>query len=351
MSPPASRPARRIPYAALAPVAAVVLALVAGGVLIALVGQSPVEVYSLLVRQALGTGYGFGQTLFKATPLVFAGLSVALAFRAGLFNVGAEGQMYLGGFAAALVGAYAPLPAPLLLPAALLAAALAGGAWGAVPGVLKARFGAHEVINTIMLNFIAFALVSWWGRSLFVPATVRTREIAPAAIIPRLELLVPWLRNSPVNFSLVLGVLLALALGVVLFRTRRGYELRVLGLNPGAAEYAGVRTGMAQVQAFAGAGALAGLGGVSYVLGYKHFFEQDFTAGAGFMGIAVALIGRSQPLGVLVAALFFGALAYGGLVVNQRVPSDLVNVLRALVILFAISSHALFARWARRSAA
>jgi simple sugar transport system permease protein len=122
-------------------------------------------------------------------------------------------------------------------------------------------------------------------------------------------------------------------------------------LNPGAAEYAGVRTGVAQVQAFAGAGALAGLGGVSYVLGYKHFFEQDFTAGAGFMGIAVALIGRSQPLGVLVAALFFGALAYGGLVVNQRVPSDLVNVLRALVILFAISAHALFARWARRSAA
>jgi simple sugar transport system permease protein len=202
-----------------------------------------------------------------------------------------------------------------------------------------------------MLNFIAFALVSWWGRTLFVPATVRTREIAPAAVIPRLERLVPWLKNSPANFSLLLGVLLAVALGVMLFRTRRGYELRVLGLNPGAAEYAGVRTGVAQVQAFAGAGALAGLGGVSYVLGYKHFFEQDFTAGAGFMGIAVALIGRSQPLGVLVAALFFGALAYGGLVVNQRVPSDLVNVLRALVILFAISAHALFARWARRSAA
>ena len=178
-----TRPARRIPYEALAPIAAVLLALVAGGVMIALVGQSPFEVYGLLVRQALGTGYGFGQTLFKATPLVFAGLSVALAFRAGLFNVGVEGQMYLGGFAAALVGAYVHLPALLLLPAALLAAALAGGAWGAIPGILKARFGAHEVINTIMLNFIAFALVSWWGRTLFVPATVRTVEIAPAAQI------------------------------------------------------------------------------------------------------------------------------------------------------------------------
>jgi simple sugar transport system permease protein len=345
---PSAAPARaRLPLAALSPVVAVLLALAAGGALIAAVGQSPLEVYGLLVGQALGTGYGVGQTLFKATPLLFAGLSVALAFRAGLFNVGAEGQMYLGGFAAGLVAAYAPLPAPLLLPAAILAAALAGAAWGAVPGALKARFGAHEVINTIMLNFIAFALVSWWGRALFVPATVRTRESPEAAWIPRLDVLLPWLKGSPANLALVLGLALAALLGVLLFRTRLGYELRVLGHSPGAAEYAGVRTGRAQVLAFALAGALAGLGGTSFVLGYKHYFEQDFTAGAGFMGIAVALIGRDHPAGVLVAALFFGMLAYGGLVVNQRVPADLVNVLRALVILFGISAYALVGRWAR----
>jgi simple sugar transport system permease protein len=337
-----------VPFAVLAPIAAVLLALVAGGVLIAAVGQSPLEVYTLLVRQALGTGYGIGQTLFKSTPLVFSGLSVALAFRAGLFNVGAEGQMYLGGFAAALVGAYVHLPGWLLLPTAMLAAAAAGAAWGAIPAALKARFGAHEVINTIMLNFIAFSLVSWWGRSLFVPATVRTREIAAGAEVPRLDVLLPALKGSPANLTLVLGLLLAAALGVYLFRTRAGYETRVLGLNPGAAEYAGVRTGMAQVKTFALAGALAGLGGTSFVLGYKHWFELDFTAGAGFMGIAVALLGRNHPLGVIIAALFFGSLAYGGLVVIQRVPSDLVNVLRALVILFAISSHALFERWARK---
>jgi simple sugar transport system permease protein len=241
----------------------------------------------------------------------------------------------------------AHLPAVVLLPLCVLAAALAGGAWAAIPGALKARFGAHEVINTIMLNFIAFALVAWWGHRLFMPATVRTREVFAAARIARLEAVLPWLRGSPANFSLVLGVLLALALGVFLFRTRAGYELRVLGLNPGAAEYAGVRTGRAQVFAFALSGALAGLGGTSFVLGYKHWFEQDFTAGAGFMGIAVALIGRNHPLGVCLSALFFGALAYGGLVVNQRVPADLVNVLRALVILFAISAYALFDRMAR----
>jgi len=341
----------RLPLAVLSPFAAVLLALAAGGVLIAAVGESPFEVYGLLVGQALGTGYGVGQTLFKATPLLFAGLSVALAFRAGLFNVGAEGQMYLGGFAAALVAAYLPLPGPLLLVAAVLASAAAGAVWGATTGVLKARFGAHEVINTIMLNFIAFALVSWWGRGLFVPATVRTREIPEAAWIPRLDAVLPWLRGSPANFTLVIGLALAGLLAVLLFRTRLGYELRVLGLNPGAAEYAGVRTGHAHVLAFALAGALAGLGGTSYVLGYKHWFEQDFTAGAGFMGIAVALIGRNHPGGVFAAALFFGMLAYGGLVVNQRVPADLVNVLRALVILFAISAHALLERWALRSRA
>jgi simple sugar transport system permease protein len=182
------------------------LALLAGAVLIAAVGQSPLEVYGMLAQQALGTGYGVGQTLFKATPLLFAGLSVALAFRAGLFNVGAEGQMYLGGFAAGVVGAYVPLPSPLLLPLALLAAALAGALWAAIAGVLKARFGAHEVINTIMLNFIAFALVAWWGQSLFMTATVRTREVAEAATIARLETVLPWLRGSPANFSLVLGL-------------------------------------------------------------------------------------------------------------------------------------------------
>ena len=235
----------RVPLQALAPIAAVALALLAGAVLIAAVGQSPLEVYGLLASQALGTGYGIGQTLFKCTPLLFSGLSVALAFRAGLFNVGAEGQMYLGGFAAGLVGAYLPLPSPLLLPLALLAAALAGALWAAIAGVLKARFGAHEVINTIMLNFISFALVAWWGHALFMPATVRTREVFAAAQIARLETVLPWLRGSPANFSLVLGLVLAVVLGVFLFRTRVGYELRVLGFNPGAAEYAGVKIGRA----------------------------------------------------------------------------------------------------------
>jgi len=332
------------------PLVAVVAALAAGAVFIAAIGEKPLEIYALLASQAFGTGYGIGQTLFRATPLLFSGLAVALAFRAGLFNIGVEGQMYLGGFAAALAGAYLPLPAPLLLPAALLAAALAGGAWGAVPGVLKARFGSHEVINSIMLNFIAFALVSWAGRGLFETATVRTRTIAAAAELPRLDVLAAGLRGSPVNASLALGLLLVAGLAVLLFRTRLGYELRAVGLNAPAAEFGGVRTGGAQALALALSGLVAGLGGTNFVLGYKHYFELGFTGGAGFIGIAVALLGRNHPLGVLVAALFFGALSYGGLVVNQRVPRELVEVLTALVILFAITARPLLERVARRFA-
>jgi len=333
---------------AASPLLAVIAALAAGAVFIAGIGENPLEIYALLFREAFGTGYGLGQTLFRATPLLFTGLAVALAFRAGLFNIGVEGQMYLGGFAAALVGAYVPLPGALAAVAAVLAAGLAGGLWGAIPGVLKARFGAHEVINSIMLNFIAFSLVSWAGHGLFQTATVRTREVAAGATLPRLDTLLPAMRGAPVNASLLIGLVLAVAVALLLFRTRLGYELRALGLNAPAAEYGGIAIGATQALAMGLSGALAGVGGTNFVLGYKHWFELGFTGGAGFMGIAVALLGRNHPFGVLVAALFFGALSYGGLVVNQRVPRELVEVLEALVILFAISARPLLERVSRR---
>ncbi len=332
-----------------APLLAVALALVAGAVFIAAIGEQPLEIYALMLHGAFGTGYGWGQTLFKATPLVFSGLAVALAFRAGLFNIGAEGQLYLGGFAAALTGvALGAWPAALLLPASLLAAAVAGATWGAIPGVLKARFGSHEVINSIMLNFIAFALVSYAGHAVFQPATVRTAAVGPGAWLPRLDGLLPALRGSPANLGLALALLAAAATAVLLFRTRGGLALRAVGLNPAAAEYGGIRAGRTQAAAMTLAGAIAGLGGTNFVLGYKHYFEQGFSAGAGFLGIAVALLARSDPAGVIVAALFFGALSYGGLVINGRVPKELVEVLQALVILFAIALQAQFERVARR---
>lgn len=333
---------------AASPIAAVLLALAAGAVLIAATGEDPLGIYALLFRECFGTGYGLGQTLFKATPLVFTGLAVALGFRAGLFNIGAEGQLYLGGFAAAIVATWLPsAPALLALPAALAAAALAGALWGGLPGVLKARFGAHEVINTIMLNFIAFALVAFAGRWVFQPATVRTAEIPAAAVLSRLDHWFPALRGAPANLAIAIAIAVAAGVFLLLFRTRLGYEMRAVGLNPAAAEYGGIGIGRTQTLSMMLSGAIAGLGGVNFVLGYKHFFELGFSAGAGFLGIAVALIGRNHPLGVLIAAVFFGALSHGGLVIHQRVPRELVEILTALVILFAISAHAVFERAAR----
>ncbi len=332
-----------------APLAAVALALLAGAVLIALAGEDPLAIYGSILHACLGTGYGFGQMLFKATPLVFTGLAVAVGFRAGLFNIGAEGQLYLGGFAAALAAvALAGAPGPVQLVGALLAAAAAGAAWATIPGVLKARFGAHEVINTIMLNFIAMQLVAFLGRYAYQPGTVRTATIPAGAVIPRLDVWFPALHGSPANLSLLLGLGLALATAWLLFGSRLGYAIRAVGLNPAAAEYGGIAIGSTHTAALALSGALAGLGGVNFVLGYKQFFEQGFSAGAGFLGIAVALIGRNQPLGVIVAALFFGGLSYGGLVINDRVPRELVEMLTALVILFAITLQQVMTRAARK---
>jgi general nucleoside transport system permease protein len=345
------RDPRRLLLGVAAPLVAIVLALAAGAIFIIAIGQNPFAVYGLMIGESLGTGYGLGQTLFKATPLIFTGLAVALGFRAGLFNIGAEGQIYLGGFAAALIGsAFAGWPPALLLPACMLAAAAAGGAWGAIPGVLKARFGAHEVINTIMMNFIAFALVSFVGRPLFEPATVRTADIGAGAALARLSDWLPALRGSPANTALVLALAVAALAGLLIFRTRFGYALRAVGLNAPAAAFGGISIGRTQALAMTLSGAIAGLGGVNFVLGYKHFFEMGFSGGTGFLGIAVALIGRNHPVGVVLAALFFGALSYGGLVINQQVPRELIDVLQGLVILFAISAQQVLERMSRRLA-
>lgn len=332
-------------------VGALLAAFAAGAVFIAAIGENPLEIYGLMLHDTFGTGYGIGMTLFKATPLVFTGLAVALGFRAGLFNIGAEGQLYLGGFAAGLVGmAWPGAPFPLLLLLCLVAAAGAGALWGAIPGVLKARFGAHEVINTIMMNFIAFALVSFIGRGLFVPATVRTPEIGGTAVLARLSEFVPAMRGAPANLALVIGLAAAAGVWMLLFRSRLGFELRALGLNAPAAEAGGVPVGRSQAIAMALSGGLAGLGGANFVLGYKHFFELEFSGGAGFLGIAVALVGRNHPAGVVIAAIVFGALDHGGLAINSRVPRELVNVLEAMVILLAIGIAAVVERRLRRSA-
>jgi len=334
---------------ALGPLIAVALALLVGAGFIAAVGKDPFVVYGHMVAGVFGNAYGVGQVLFRATPLIFTGLAVALAFRAGLFNIGAEGQLVMGAFATGVVGAaLRDWPAPILLPLTLLAGMAAAALWALLPAILKAKVGAHEVINTIMMNFIALALVQYLGHFAFEHATVHTAEIGAGAKIARFEQFLPVFRGSPLNLSLILALVAAVFVGWLLWRTKFGYELRAVGLSPSAAEYAGIDVPRTWIIALCLSGALAGLVGANFVQGYKGYFESGFSAGIGFLGIAVALLGRNHPLGVVIASLFFAALGYGGLVINTEVPKELVEILQAIVILFAITLHMVFERMIRR---
>jgi len=338
-------------WSALGPVAAVVLALVVGAGFIAAVGKNPLAIYGAMASGVFGNAYGIGQVLFRATPLIFTGLAVALGFRAGLFNIGAEGQLIVGAFVAGIVGhACGTLPAIVALPLTLLAGMAGAALWALPPALLKAKVGAHEVINTIMMNFIAAALVQYFGHFAFEHATVHTAEIGAGARIPRFEVFVAALQGSPVNLSLVLALVAAVVVGWLLWRTRFGYELRAVGLSPAAAEYAGIDVKRTWIVVFCLSGALAGLVGANFVQGYKGYFENGFSGGVGFLGIAVALLGRNHPIGVVLASLFFAALSYGGLVINTEVPKELVEILQAIVILFAITLHVVIERRLRRRA-
>lgn len=344
--------AERLLLPILAPLLALALALVVGDLLILAYGESPGTVYRLLIEGTWGNAYGLGQVLYKTMTLTCTGLAFAYAARAGLFNVGAEGQIAAGGFAAALLGLLLPAATPALIavPLCVLAAMLGGAVTGAVPGVLRARFGASEVIVTIMLNFIVFALLNYAvATHLAVPETLHTATIS-AGFIGRLGAIVPAFSGSAANWSVLVALLAALFVWWKLFRTRSGFELRATGLQPEAAEYGGIPLGRTYTRAMVWAGAFAGLGSINFVLGYKHYYEEGFAAGSGFLGIAVALVGRNHPAGIVVAALLFATLSQGGLAVNALVPKQLVDILQAVVILAVVTAVPEVRRMAQQAA-
>jgi general nucleoside transport system permease protein len=333
------------------PLLAVLAAFVVGGVIVALIGDDPFETFGLLLGSAVSWPDGIGYTLFYATPLIFTGLAVAIALRAGLLNIGAEGQLYAAAFLTAWVGiTFQHLSPWLLVPLAALAAVAGGAVWGAVPGVLKARFGAHEVITTIMMNFIAVALAGYATQYHYKKPgdpILETVEIGANARVARLGRFVPGFpERIPLNIAFLLALAACLGVALLLWKTKWGYALRATGASPDAAEYGGVTTGRQVVVAMALSGGLAGMVAINEVLGYRYRYYDAFSAGYGFTGIAVALLGRNHPAGVLGAALFFGALLRGGLFVDiftEHVSKDLVQVLQAVIILF-VAAEELFRR-------
>jgi len=332
----------------LQPLLSVALGLAVGLAVTWVAGEDPWHVFKVLATGAFGSSYDFGMTLFYATPLIFTGLSVAVAFHAGLFNIGAEGQLTLGALAAAAVGAVWPgVWSPLAPVLAGLAAVVAGTMWGAIPGWLRARRGSHEVINTIMLNFVAAGLASYVALYLLKnPASQNpeTRPVGAGYLIHQFGVF----GGAPVSLALPLAFLVAVLVWVFLWRTVLGFELRAVGQSESAARAAGIDTGRIRIIALALAGGLAGLVGVGEVLGNAGKFRVGFSPEYGFIGIAVALLGRNQPAGVVAAALLFGALHKGAAALDletERVTQELALVLQALIIL-SVSADGLWS-WVR----
>ncbi len=352
--------------ALLMPTLALVTALIIGALIIAfsdienlrLLGSDPgaafgamweqvSEAYRALFRGAVGSVAAISETLFAATPLLLAGLGIALGFRAGLFNIGAQGQMMVGGILAALVGIHLSLPGPLHILLALIAGLVGGMLWGGLTGLLKARTGAHEVITTIMFNFIAGFFLLWVLKTPLLQEPGRNDPIsasmAESARLPRL---------FGMDYRVTIGFLVALLAvwGVhwLLYRSSYGFEFRAVGSNPKAGSYAGMNVAFVVTLAMAVAGGLAGVAGANQVMGLAPFKLTSSMAGTiGFDAITVALLGRSNPVGVMWAALLFGALTAGGREMQgaAQMPLDLVVVLQALIVMFVAAPGLIRALW------
>jgi len=352
------------------PLIAVILALLVGAIVIVLIGENPIFVYKTLFNNAIGNRDGWGNVLFRATPLIFTGLTVAFAFRCGLFNIGGEGQMYIGTFLATWVGfTFTNLPAFILLPLCILTAAVGGALWAAVPGILKAKTGVHEVIVTIMMNWIASSLTFFLvlkfkaaPTEAMVAAGVKqmiphTSEIAQAARLPRLYNILKFLNidfpaYNQVNVSFFIAIGVAILAYYILWKTNLGYEIRAVGYSPLAAEYGGISVAKNIILAMMISGAFAGLVGTNEVMGFKYRWRQELFTGLGFNGIAVALLGKNHPLGVVLAAILFGILNYGGAIVNiyteGRIPRELIMVLQAVIVIFVVISDEVVKRLIRQ---
>lgn len=340
--------ARRVPSwfvdGVVLPVLSVLCGFAVAGIIIAVTGADPVQALTALFQGAFTNHDAFAETLVSTTPYIFLGLALALGFKAGLFNIGAEGQFYIGGLAGVFV-AYSihGLPGLIEIPLALLAGMAGGFVWSAIAGALKARFGAHEVITTIMLNYVAFLVANYLidGGLMLAKhvSTPRTPDIDPNAQLP---IIIP---NTRLHFGLILALLAVPAVWFLIERTTVGFQLRSVGFNPSAARANGMSVGRLLVLSMGISGALAGLAGIVEILGLAHHMTDTVAAGYGFDAIAVALLARSNPWAVLPAAFLFGALHNGAsfMQLETQVSSDLVSIVQAMVIIFVAAP--VIVRW------
>jgi ABC-type uncharacterized transport system permease subunit len=314
-------------------VVAVLLAVLIGAVILLVSGANPIEAYLALLRGSFGTVTALGRTLEKATPLIFSGLAVAFAFKAGMFNIGAQGQLLLGAITAAFLGfAIHGLPLYIHMPLALIGGALAGGVYAAIPGALKAYRGAHEVITTIMLNYIAINITDYFADGPWKDTTpgnivARTPVVDSAARIPNLG-------GIPMGF--VIAIVVAFIVWWLLYKTTVGFEIRMVGLSPHAARYAGIKVAQTLILTMVISGILAGMGGAVETLGVVGRFQPGFNTGLGFDGITVAMLGKTHPFGTIPAAILVGAMKAGSSEMQfaSGVAKEITDVIQALILFF-----------------
>lgn len=336
----------------LVPLLAVLTAMIVGAVVILLANGNPIAAYFGLILGSLGSLSAISDTLVWSTPYIFAGLAVSIAFKGGLFNIGAEGQLAVGALVSSLVGYGLPLlgfnlPAPIHILLVVGLGTLSGSLWAMIAGVLKATTGGHEVINTIMLNYIALNIVSFLLNGPMkdpspLNVTARTPSIAEAARIPRL------FEGYTIHWGFILALLAAVFIWWLLWKTALGYEIRTTGANPDAAKYAGIKVGRTIVISMALSGALAGLAGSVEVSALNYRYELGFSSGYGFDAIAIALLGKTHPAGVVLAALLFGAMRAGATQMQflTQIPVDVISVIQAMILLFVAADT--IVRWLYR---
>jgi general nucleoside transport system permease protein len=326
-------------------------AFVVAGIVIHLLGEDPIESLGILINSAVINPEGLSYTLFYASTFIFTGLAVSIAMKAGLFNIGAEGQMYIGGLGLtlAMLAFDASLPWYLLIPAGMIGAALFGALWAWLPGYLQAKRGSHIVVTTIMFNFIAASLMNFIIVKYMIPEGQQnpaSRAFSAAAEMPRLNALFPVLGDTPLNISLLIAIAALVIYGMVVWRSAWGYQLRATGLNHNAAHYAGVSISRMIIVAMLISGGLAGLAAVNSIMGSTHYLSLNFPAGAGFVGIAIALMGRQHPVGIFLSSVLFGALIQGGFDLSlekPNIPQETFIFIQGLIILFCGAMENLYA--------
>ena len=304
-----------------------------------ILGRNPFEVLSLMISDVFGNGYGFGQTLFKTTPLILCGCGLAICFHSSLFNIGAEGQLNAGSFVIALsVYYFSSLPAVILFPLSLSLGFLVSGMIGLLPALIKIKKGVSEVITTIMLNFVVLALINFLLIDFFAEkSSVHTKSIPESMMIPKLSQYISIFQGSSLNLSFIFAILLAVAVYIFVYKSKAGYSLRAVGFNEKASRYIGLKINKITILAFTIGAGLTSLVGMNFVMGYKGYYEFGFSNNLGFTAIAVALLAKNNPIGIIFSALLFGFLDYGGLVVNNIVPKEIMFVIQGFVILSIIS--------------